>query len=151
MSARHDHNASRRLLTHAIVDWPGPLITASTTTEILRHTRARRAELGRVYVYGPQRVSGRTTPTVDPALDPVEFLRAPNTLYLIGGRDGPGFVHGPLAALLDEIVEAARRKALATACSTIAPPLGVVLDESDVVPLGFDLDAALQVARGSTR
>lgn len=151
MSARHDDSACRRLLTHAIVDWPGPLITASTTTEILQHTRARRAELGQVYVYGPQGISGGTTPTAGPALDPVEFLRSPNTLYLIGGRDGPGFVHGPLAALLDEIVETARRKALATACSTVAPPLGVVLDESDAVPFDFDLDAALQVARGSTR
>lgn len=247
-----------RVLIDAILDWPGPLITTSTTTDNLRATRARRAELGDVYVFDPQMLSGerkpvkispitgcadamtavqragalvagtglasgsnaewaekaktqlaallcaaaldgrtvrdlarwgtspqtareavdilRTHPAAprdwgaaldstldekpemlgniwfgvsgavaplmipeiadamtpgpgDVVFDPVTFLQGRNTLYLIGTKAGAGAAGGYLAALLDNIVETARRKALASPGSRLDPPLGLILDE----------------------
>ncbi|WP_431691480.1 type IV secretory system conjugative DNA transfer family protein [Microbacterium maritypicum] len=247
-----------RVLIDAILDWPGPLITTSTTTDNLRATRARRAQLGTVYVFDPQKLSGeanqvkispitgcedpltavqraaaliagtgmssgknaewaekaktqlsallcaaaldrrtvqdlarwgsspqlakeavdilQTHPLApagwgtaldsvldekpellgniwfgvsgavapllipeiaeamlpgdnDPVFDPIEFLKGQNTLYLIGTKSGAGAAGGFLAAMLDDIVETARRKALASPSSRIDPPLGLILDE----------------------
>ena len=247
-----------RVLIDAILDWPGPLITTSTTTDNLRATRARRAQLGQVYVFDPQKltgeanqvkispitgcedpltavqraaaliagtgmssgknaewaekaktqlaallcaaaldrrtvqdlarwgsspqlareavdvlqthplapggwgsaldsvldekpemlgniwfgVSGAVAPLLipeiaeammpgpsDPVFDPIEFLKGRNTLYLIGTKSGAGAAGGFLAAMLDDIVETARRKALASESSRIDPPLGLILDE----------------------
>ena len=61
--------------------------------------------------------------------DPVEFLNGQNTLYLIGTKSGAGAAGGYLAALLDDIVEQARRRALSMPGSRLSPPLGLVLDE----------------------
>ncbi|MFM9597812.1 TraM recognition domain-containing protein, partial [Streptomyces scabiei] len=48
---------------------------------------------------------------------------------LIGTKSGAGAAGGFLAAMLDDIVETARRKALASPSSRIDPPLGLILDE----------------------
>ena len=69
------------------------------------------------------------TPTAGHQFDPEEFLTGWNTLYLIGTGSGAGSVGGYLGALLDDIVETARRKALASPGSRLANPLGLVLDE----------------------
>lgn len=61
--------------------------------------------------------------------DPEEFLAGSNTLYLIGTGAGAGAVGGFLGAVLDDVVEVARRKALASAGSRLDPPLGLILDE----------------------
>lgn len=63
------------------------------------------------------------------AFDPDEFLRGENTLYLIGTGAGAGAVGGFLGAIVDDVVETARRKALASSGSRLDPPLGLVLDE----------------------
>ncbi|MGF3057334.1 type IV secretory system conjugative DNA transfer family protein [Microbacterium sp. YY-01] len=247
-----------RVLINAILDWPGPLVTTSTTTDNLRVTKAHRARLGRVLVFDPQKLSGEEHPirispitgcedplvatqraavliagagmvggqneewaeqaksqlasllcaaalggfdvedlarwgsapqmameAVDalssnphapsswaaslanviegdprllgniwfgvsgavaplripeiaeammprpgePVFDPLEFLSGQNTLYLIGTKTGSGAAGGYLAAILDDIVETARRKALASPESRIDPPLGLILDE----------------------
>jgi type IV secretion system protein VirD4 len=245
-----------RILISAILDWAGPLITTSTTTDNLAATMKRRATRGRVTVFDPQRLSGvasalRISPitgcedpltatqrgqaiiagtalgasnsnqewagvaakiltrllhaaavsgspveqlyrwgsnpglakaaveilrhdgapgwaedlnaviTGDPKLlasswfgvagaveplsiptirealspepgaefDPQEFLSGENTLYLIGSGAGAGSMGGFLGAMLDDIVETARRKALATAGARLDQPLGLILDE----------------------
>ncbi|MGO1409972.1 MAG: type IV secretory system conjugative DNA transfer family protein [Microbacterium sp.] len=247
-----------RMIINAILDWPGPLVTTSTTTDNLRTTRAHRATLGKVAVFDPQGLSGEAHPvrispitgcedpltatqraavlvagagmsggqneewaeqakaqlasllcaaaldnrTVEdlarwgsspstaheavdvlashpsapsgwasaltavlegdprmlgniwfgvtgavgplripaiaeamtprrgePAFDVAEFLSGQNTLYLIGTKSGSGAVGGYLAALLDDIVESGRRRALASPGSRIDPPLGLILDE----------------------
>lgn len=61
--------------------------------------------------------------------DADEFLRGPNTLYLIGTGSGAGAVGGFLGAILDDVVETARKRALASPGSRLAMPLGLVLDE----------------------
>lgn len=65
----------------------------------------------------------------DPIFDPREFLHAPNTLYLIGSSSGASAMGGFLGALLDDVVEVARLKALASEGSRLHLPLGLILDE----------------------
>ncbi|MGC5225225.1 type IV secretory system conjugative DNA transfer family protein [Micromonospora sp. DT81.3] len=65
----------------------------------------------------------------DPVFDPREFLDAANTLYLIGSSSGASAMGGWLSALLDDIVEVARTRALASLGSRLADPLGLILDE----------------------
>lgn len=65
----------------------------------------------------------------DQTFDPHEFLDAPNTLYLIGSSSGASAMGGWLSALMDDIVETARRTALASPGSRLPHPLGLILDE----------------------
>jgi type IV secretory pathway TraG/TraD family ATPase VirD4 len=65
----------------------------------------------------------------DPVFDPREFLDAANTLYLIGSASGASAMGGFLGALLDDVVEVARNRALASPGSRLPHPLGLILDE----------------------
>ncbi|GAA3920866.1 type IV secretory system conjugative DNA transfer family protein [Microbacterium invictum] len=65
----------------------------------------------------------------DPIFDPHTFLESANTLYLIGSSSGASAMGGFLGALLDDIVEVARKKALASSGSRLHQPLGLILDE----------------------
>ncbi|WP_169582092.1 MULTISPECIES: TraM recognition domain-containing protein [Microbacterium] len=65
----------------------------------------------------------------DPVFDPQEFLDAANTLYLIGSASGASAMGGWLSAVLDDIVEVARIRALASPGSRLPHPLGLILDE----------------------
>ncbi|MAO81918.1 MAG: hypothetical protein CMH82_14915 [Nocardioides sp.] len=65
----------------------------------------------------------------DPLLDPRAFLDDANSLYLIGSASGASAMGGFLGALLDDIVEVARVKALASPGSRLQHPLGLILDE----------------------
>ncbi|MDF2506213.1 MAG: hypothetical protein K0Q52_72 [Microbacterium sp.] len=70
------------------------------------------------------------TPTrADRTFDPSEFLQGENTLYLIGSASGASAMGGFLGALLDDIVDVARKKALASPGSRLHQPLGLILDE----------------------
>ncbi len=65
----------------------------------------------------------------DPVFDPAAFLDAQNTLYLIGSASGTAAMGGFLGALLDDIVDVARKRALASEGSRLHLPLGLILDE----------------------
>lgn len=65
----------------------------------------------------------------DTVFDPREFLDGANSLYLIGSSSGASAMGGFLGALLDDIVEIARARALASPGSRLAHPLGLILDE----------------------
>ncbi|WP_243076405.1 type IV secretory system conjugative DNA transfer family protein [Microbacterium sp. SS28] len=65
----------------------------------------------------------------DRVFDPREFLDAANTLYLIGSASGASAMGGFLGAMLDDIVEVARIRALASPGSRLTHPLGLILDE----------------------
>lgn len=69
------------------------------------------------------------SPTGDDEFDVERFLEGRNTLYLIGTGAGAGAAGGFLGALMDDITEFARKKALRSAGSRIDPPLGLILDE----------------------
>ncbi|MFE7845274.1 type IV secretory system conjugative DNA transfer family protein, partial [Microbacterium sp. NPDC057407] len=57
------------------------------------------------------------------------FLDDANTLYLIGSASGASAMGGWLSAVLDDIVEVARIRALASPGSRLQHPLGLILDE----------------------
>ncbi|MDL9978617.1 type IV secretory system conjugative DNA transfer family protein [Microbacterium sp. ASV49] len=65
----------------------------------------------------------------DRIFDPREFLDAANTLYLVGSASGASAMGGFLGAMLDDVVEVARIRALATPGSRLTHPLGLILDE----------------------
>ncbi|MBN9154717.1 MAG: TraM recognition domain-containing protein [Microbacterium sp.] len=65
----------------------------------------------------------------DRVFNPREFLDTANTLYLIGSSSGASAMGGWLGALLDDIVEVARTRALASPGSRLQHPLGLILDE----------------------
>lgn len=69
------------------------------------------------------------SPTDDDEFDIERFLEGRNTLYLIGTGAGAGAAGGFLGALMDDITEFARKKALRSEGSRIDPPLGLILDE----------------------
>ncbi|GAA4345471.1 type IV secretory system conjugative DNA transfer family protein [Microbacterium rhizosphaerae] len=68
-------------------------------------------------------------PAQGPGFDPDGFLRGENTLYLIGSGAGAGAMGGFLSAILDDVVEVARRRALASDGARLPHPLGLILDE----------------------
>jgi type IV secretory pathway TraG/TraD family ATPase VirD4 len=61
--------------------------------------------------------------------DPEQFLTGHNTLYLLGSGSGAGAMGGFLSAILDDVVDVARRKALASPGARLGEPLGLILDE----------------------
>ncbi|OAZ41480.1 hypothetical protein A9Z40_01990 [Microbacterium arborescens] len=65
----------------------------------------------------------------DAPFDPEVFLQGENTLYLLGSSSGAAAMGGFLSAMLDDIVEVARKKALASPNSRLPMPLGLILDE----------------------
>lgn len=65
----------------------------------------------------------------DRVFDPREFLGGANTLYLIGSASGASAMGGFVGAMLDDVVEVARTRALASPGSRLAHPLGLILDE----------------------
>ncbi|MCR2764997.1 TraM recognition domain-containing protein [Microbacterium sp. zg.B48] len=64
-----------------------------------------------------------------PLFDPHQFLDGANTLYLLGSSSGAAAMGGWLSAVLDDIVEVARTRALASPGSRLTHPLGLILDE----------------------
>lgn len=65
----------------------------------------------------------------DPTFNAKEFLSGANTLYLIGSASGASAMGGFLGALVDDIVEVARKEALTSPNARLARPLGLILDE----------------------
>lgn len=65
----------------------------------------------------------------DNVLDARAFLDDANTLYLLGSSSGASAMGGFLGALLDDIVEVARARALTSPGSRLPHPLGLILDE----------------------
>ncbi len=64
-----------------------------------------------------------------PGFEPEAFLDGHNTLYLLGSGSGAGAMGGFLSAVLDDVVEVARRRALASPGARLGEPLGLILDE----------------------
>ncbi|MAM55454.1 MAG: hypothetical protein CMH35_11595 [Microbacterium sp.] len=65
----------------------------------------------------------------EPVFNPQEFLDDANTLYLIGSAAGAGAMGGFIGALLDDIVEVARARAVSSPGARLQHPLGLILDE----------------------
>jgi type IV secretory pathway TraG/TraD family ATPase VirD4 len=92
-------------------------------------------------------VSNVFAPLADPAVldavspdpgaqfDPEEFVRSRSTLYLLGTASGASATANLVTAFVEDIVDAARRLAAASAGARLDPPLAVILDEAANYPL----------------
>lgn len=62
--------------------------------------------------------------------DPVNFLAARGTLYLLGTASGAAATAGLVTAFVEDLVEVARRVAAASSGARMDPPLALILDEA---------------------
>jgi type IV secretion system protein VirD4 len=80
-------------------------------------------------------VLAAVTPNADDEFDPVRFLRKNGTLYLLSTAAGASATVGLVAALVEDVVETARRLAAASPEARLDPPLSLILDEAANYPL----------------
>ncbi len=82
------------------------------------------------------RVLDAVTPTGSESFDPAAFLRDRGTLYVLGTATGAGAAAPLVAALIEDVVETARRLAAASTGARLDPPLLLALDEiGNLAPL----------------
>lgn len=82
------------------------------------------------------RVLTALTPAPGEDFDPAAFLRERGTLYLLATGAGSGAAASLVAALVEDIVETARRLAAASPGARLDPPLLLALDEiANLAPL----------------
>ncbi|KKI20801.1 MULTISPECIES: type IV secretory system conjugative DNA transfer family protein [unclassified Leucobacter] len=75
------------------------------------------------------RVLDAVTPAPDEVFDPLAFLEQRGTLYLLATAAGANNSAPLVAALIEDVVEAARRLAARSAGARLDPPLLLALDE----------------------
>jgi type IV secretion system protein VirD4 len=75
------------------------------------------------------------TPSFGDELHPEEFLRNNGTLYLLGTASGAVTTARFIAALIEDVVMAARLHASSQAGARLDPPLSLILDEAANFPL----------------
>ena len=88
------------------------------------------------------------TPGPGEVFDPAAFLRRKGTLYLLGTANGAAATASLVAALVEDVVEVARRLAAASPGVRLDPPLGLILDEAANYPLP-SLDALMSEGGGT--
>jgi type IV secretion system protein VirD4 len=76
------------------------------------------------------RVLAAVTPSRDQEFDPSEFLAGNGTLYLLGTASGVGAAANLVAALIEDVVDVARRVAAESPSVRLDPPLALILDEA---------------------
>jgi type IV secretion system protein VirD4 len=81
------------------------------------------------------RVLDAVSPSAANQFDPRTFLNARGTLYLLGTASGASATAGLVSALIEDIVEMARRLAAASPGARLDPPLGLMLDEAYNYPI----------------
>ena len=80
-------------------------------------------------------VLAAVTPHPGYEFDPTTFLASHGTLYLLGTATGASATATLVAALIEDIVDAARRLAAGSPGQRLDPPLALVLDEAANYPL----------------
>lgn len=81
------------------------------------------------------RVLDAVSPSATDQFDPTTFLRARGTLYLLGTASGASATAGLVSALIEDVVDVARRLAAASPGARLDPPLGLILDEAYNYPI----------------
>jgi type IV secretion system protein VirD4 len=81
------------------------------------------------------RVLEAVSPTPEDHFDPADFLRRRGALFLLGTASGASATAGLVAALIEDVVEVARRLAAASPGARLDPSLGLILDEAANYPL----------------
>jgi type IV secretion system protein VirD4 len=80
-------------------------------------------------------VLASVSPAPGAELDPLAFLAMHGSLYLLGTASGASATASLIAALIEDLIDAARRLAAASAGQRLDPPLALVLDEASNYPL----------------
>ena len=75
------------------------------------------------------------SPDPEETFDPQRFLRSNGTVYLLGTATGASATAGLVAALVEDVIDSARRLAAASPAARLDPPLALVLDEAANYPL----------------
>jgi type IV secretion system protein VirD4 len=75
------------------------------------------------------------SPVPGQEFDPTAFLAMRGTLYLLGTATGASATASLVAALIEDVIDAARRLAARSAGQRLDPPLALVLDEAANYPL----------------
>ena len=81
------------------------------------------------------RVLESVSPGPTERFDPAAFLKNRGTLYLLGTASGAASTASLVAALVEDVVEVARKLATASPGGRLDPPLGLILDEAANYPL----------------
>jgi type IV secretory pathway TraG/TraD family ATPase VirD4 len=84
---------------------------------------------------GDPTVLAALSPAPGEHFNPETFLRDCGTVYLLGTSTGASATAGIVAAFVEDVVEAARRRAAASRGARLDPPLSLVLDEAANYPL----------------
>jgi len=84
---------------------------------------------------GDPDVLSAVSPARGEEFDPLAFLAMRGTLYLLGTASGASATATIVAALIEDIVEAARRLAARSPGQRLDPPLALLLDEAANYPL----------------
>ena len=80
-------------------------------------------------------VLAAVTPEDGRELDPVAFLAMRGSVYLLGTATGASATATLVAALIEDLIDAARRLAARSAGQRLDPPLALILDEAANYPL----------------
>lgn len=80
-------------------------------------------------------VLASVSPDAGHEFDPVAFLAMRGTLFLLGTSTGASATASLVAALIEDVVDAARRLASTSPGQRLDPPLALVLDEAANYPL----------------
>jgi type IV secretory pathway TraG/TraD family ATPase VirD4 len=80
-------------------------------------------------------VLAAVSPEPGDEFDPVTFLRRSGTLYLLSTASGASATAALASALVEDVVETARRIASASTGARLDPPLSLILDEAANYPL----------------
>jgi type IV secretion system protein VirD4 len=75
------------------------------------------------------------TPEAGSEFDPLAFLAMRGSVYLLGTATGASATASLVAALIEDLIDAARRLAARSAGQRLDPPLALVLDEAANYPL----------------
>ena len=80
-------------------------------------------------------VLAAVSPDAGEAFDPADFLARRGTLYLLGTASGASATASLVSALIEDVIDVARRLAAAAPGARLDPPLGLILDEAANYPL----------------
>jgi len=75
------------------------------------------------------------SPSREEEFDPATFLQDNGTLYLLGTASGASATATLVAALIEDVIDVARRLAAASPGARLDPPLALLLDEAANYPL----------------
>jgi type IV secretion system protein VirD4 len=80
-------------------------------------------------------VLAAVSPSVGEEFDPMSFLHDNGTLYLLGSASGASATAALVAALVEDLVDVAKRLAAGSVGARLDPPVALLLDEAANYPL----------------